>query len=117
MVNHLLDIGGDIRDVATLTVPESRDFRNAWQYNGSVVEIDMTLAREIHKDKLRLDRVPMLEALDPDWFRAAEAGDVAAQAATAAQKQVLRDITEDARIASAATPEELSALTLDGLVG
>ena len=117
MVDRLIDIGGDIRDVNTLTVPASRAFRNAWQYNGSVIEIDMALAREIHKDKLRLERLPMLEALDTDWFRATEAGDAAAQSAVAAQKQVLRNITEDARIASAATPEELSALTLDGLVG
>jgi hypothetical protein len=34
----------------------------------------------------------------------------------AAEKQALRDVTEDARIAGAATPDALKALTLDALL-
>jgi hypothetical protein len=35
----------------------------------------------------------------------------------AAEKQALRDVTADARIAGAATPNALKALTLDVLLG
>jgi hypothetical protein len=34
-----------------------------------------------------------------------------------AVKQALRDVTADARIEAAKTPEELQALTLDALLG
>jgi len=37
-------------------------------------------------------------------------------AAIAAEKQALRDVTADARIAGAATPDALKALTLDALL-
>jgi len=43
-----------------------------------------------------------------------EAGSGAAE--IAAEKQVLRDITSDARIEAATTPDELKALTLDALL-
>jgi hypothetical protein len=35
----------------------------------------------------------------------------------ATDKQALRDVTSDARIAAATTPDELKALTLDALIG
>ena len=50
------------------------------------------------------------------WVWGAETADTAAQADIAAQKQALRDVTEDARIEAASTPEELKALTLDVLL-
>ena len=49
-----------------------------------------------------------------DWFRAVETG--GDTAAIAAQKQALRDVTGDARIDGAATPDALKALTLDALL-
>jgi hypothetical protein len=48
-------------------------------------------------------------------MKALEAGSGAAD--IAAQKQTLRDITSDARIASATTPDELKALDLATLLG
>lgn len=116
MAQTYININGDVRDAASLTVPQDRYFRGAWQFNGSAIDIDMVAAREIHKGKLRAERDPQLSALDADWFRAAEAADAAAQASVAAQKQKLRDVTKDARITNAATPEELQALTLDTLL-
>jgi hypothetical protein len=111
-----ININGDVRDAASLTVPSDRTFRGAWQFNGNAVEIDMAKARDIHKDNLRAQRAPKLAALDTEWFRAAESGDGAAQAVVAAKKQALRDITSDSRIAEASTPDELKALTLDVLL-
>ena len=48
-----ININGDVRDASSLTIPTDRTFRDAWQYNGNAVEINMTKAREIHKDNLR----------------------------------------------------------------
>jgi hypothetical protein len=110
-----ININGDVRDAASLTVPSDRTFRGAWQFNGSAVEVDMTSARNIHKDNLRAERKPRLADLDVQYMKALEAGTGATD--IAAQKQTLRDITSDARIAAAATPDELKALDLATLLG
>ena len=110
-----ININGDVRDASSLTVPADRMFRGAWQFNGAAVEIDMAAARDIHRDNLRREREPKLAALDVDYMKALEQG--GDTAAIAAQKQALRDITADARIEAAATPNELKALTLDALIG
>jgi len=117
MAQTLININGDVRDAASLTIPQDRTFRGAWQFSGDAVEIDMAAARDIHRDNLRAERGPHLEELDVAWFRAAETADTDAQASIAAQKQALRDVTADARIDAAATPDALKALTLDVLIG
>jgi hypothetical protein len=111
-----ININGDVRDAASLTVPQDRTFRGAWQFEGDAVEIDMAVAREIHRDNLRAERGPRLDSLDTAWFRAAETADADAQAQIAADKQALRDVTADPRIEAAQTPDELKALTLDALL-
>lgn len=116
MAQTLININGDVRDAASLTLPPDRTFRGAWQFSGEAVEIDMAKARDIHKDNLRVERRSRFEALDAGWFRAAETADTDAQAGVAAQKQALRDVTADARIDAAATPDALKALTLDALL-
>jgi len=110
-----ININGDVRNASSLTVPSDRTFRGAWQFNGAVVEVDMVAAKDIHKNNLRRDRAPRLADLDVAYMKALEAGSGAAE--IAAQKQVLRDITSDARIDSATTPEELKALDLATLLG
>jgi hypothetical protein len=115
MAQTLININGDIRDAASLTVPADRVFRGAWQFNGAAVEIDMTKARDIHRDNLRAERAPKLAALDVAYMKALEQGHVTTT--IAAEKQALRDVTADARIAGAATPDALKALTLDVLLG
>ena len=109
-----ININGDVRDASSLTVPADRTFRGAWQFNGAAVEVDMAAAKAIHKDNLRMARAPRLADLDVAYMKALEAGSGAAE--IAAEKQVLRDITSDARIEAAATPDELKALTLDALL-
>jgi len=110
-----ININGDVRDAASLTTPTDRTFRGAWQFNGAAVEIDMTAARGIHKDNLRTERGPLLAALDVTYMKALEQG--GDTAAIAAEKQALRDVTADARIEAATTPDALKALTLDVLLG
>jgi len=110
-----ININGDERDAASLTVPADRTFRNAWQFSGDAIEVDMDAARGIQKDKLREERKPRLDALDVDFMQALEAG--ASTTQIAADKQTLRDITDDARIVSATTPDELKLLNLATLLG
>jgi len=111
----LININGDVRDAASLTVPADRTFRGAWQFDGNAVEIDMDKARDIHRDNLRAERAPKLAALDVAYMKALEQGHVTTT--IAAEKQALRDVTDDARIADATTPDALKALTLDALLG
>lgn len=106
-------IGGQTVD-GSLALSD-RTFRGAWQLEGQAIIVDMARARDILRDGLRAERKPLLDALDAEWFRAAETEDVAGKAAVAAQKQLLRDVTEDPRIDAAETPEALKALTLEVL--
>ena len=110
-----ININGDVRDAASLNVPSDRSFRGAWQFNGDAVEVDMSSARDIHKENLRAERAPRMDALDVDFMQALEAGTSTTQIAT--DKQTLRDITDDSRIAAATTPDELKALDLATLLG
>lgn len=110
-----ININGDVRDASSLTVPTDRTFRGAWQFNGDAVEVDMAAALAIHKDKLRAERAPRLDQLDIDFMQALEAGTSTTQIAT--DKQTLRDITDDARLAAATTPDALKALDLATLLG
>ena len=110
-----ININGDVREASSLNVPTDRTFRGAWQFNGDAVEVDMTAALAIHKDSLRAERKPRLDQLDIDFMQALEAGTSTTQIAT--DKQTLRDITSDARLAAATTPDALKALDLATLLG
>ena len=94
-----------------------RQLRNAWVMLDDLIAVDMLVAREIWREKLRQERAPLMAALDVEWLRAAEAGDTDAQEAVKTQKQVLRDLPNDPRIAKAATPEALLTLTMKTLKG
>ena len=99
----------DVQIVDQAALPADRDFRAAWKAGTGAVQIDMPKAVEIHKDRLRALRAPLLEALDVQAMRALEAKDEAALAEIATRKQALRDVTKAAEIAAATTPEELKA--------
>ena len=58
-----------------------------------MITLNMTKAKEIVKEKLRRDRKPLLEAQDILFMKAQEAG--SNTAAIVAEKQRLRDITND----------------------
>lgn len=55
-----------------------------------MITINMTKAKEITKDRLRLERAPLLAALDIQFQRNLESG--ASNAAVVAEKQRLRDL-------------------------
>ena len=105
----------DVQIVDESAIPSDRTFRNAWTVVAGAVEHDMAKCREIHTDKLRTLRKPLLERLDMEYLRADERGDAAGKVAIAAQKQALRDVTSDPAIAAARTPEDLKAVMPEAL--
>lgn len=88
----------------------SREFRNGWSLEVKQLTFDMKKCREIWLEKMRNARAPKLAALDVEYQRADEASDQAKKKEIAARKQELRDITQDARILSAKTPDDLKAI-------
>ena len=67
------------------------DFFNAWELTDGVVTVNLDKAKELTRDRLRMERVPLLNAQDVAYMRAVEAG--ADTTAIVAEKQRLRDVT------------------------
>lgn len=57
------------------------------------IGINVDKAKEIHKNKIRSVRNPLLEQKDVEYIRALELGDTAKVAEVVAEKQALRDVT------------------------
>jgi len=72
------------------------------------IQIDITKAKVITKDRLRADRKPLLEAQDVLFQRALEAS--ADTSAIVTEKQRLRDITN--QVDSMSTTDALKAATV-----
>lgn len=132
MTKTYININGVSKDASTLDMSQAdRYFRNAWDFNGDVIDIDMVKARDIQRDKLRADREARLVELDRIQQTALTSGNAAIGNGQAdkvnlpsgsynatqieAQKQKFRDVTVDQRIEDATTPEALKLLTLDAL--
>ena len=72
------------------------------------MQVNMTKAKAITKDRLRLDREPLLEAQDVLFMRAQEAGSDTSAIVT--EKQRLRDITN--QVDSMSTLDELKGASV-----
>jgi len=72
------------------------------------VSINMDKAKVITKDRLRIDRKPLLEAQDILFMKAQEAG--TSTSAIVTEKQRLRDIT--VQVDSMTTLDQLKAATV-----
>ena len=74
------------------------------------VNVDMTKARAIHMDTIRVSRDAELVKEDVTFMRAVEDGDTDAQATIKTKKQTLRDIPATFDITTDVdTPEKLKA--------
>ena len=104
----------NVRVVDASEIPTDRSFRNAWEDSGKI-DVNMPKAREIHKERLRQIRAPLLAKLDVEYQRADEQGDAALKAQIATKKQALRDVSKHSAIAAAKTPDELKAAIPDAL--
>ena len=72
------------------------------------IQVDITKAKVITKDRLRADRKPLLEAQDILFMKAQEAG--TSTTAIVTEKNRLRDITN--QVDSMTTTDQLKAATV-----
>ena len=81
-------------------------FRNAWTCDSKMnPKIDIKLARDIWRDRIRTARKPVLEKLDVDYMRALEANEDTTNIVK--YKQELRDLPQDSEIENASSIEDL----------
>lgn len=107
-------ITGEI--VESTDVPSDRSFRNAWKKSGRNIIHDMPKARDIHRNRIRAAREPLLAALDVALLREQEKP----QPVTGpiiAQKQALRDAPANPAIDAAPTPADLKLVWDTDLLG
>ena len=85
------------------------DFRNAWSCDSDMnPSVDISLAKDVWRDKIRKARKPKLEELDIQYMRAQESGEDTSE--IVATKNKLRDFPAKPEIDSATTVEELKAI-------
>ena len=101
-----IKMGDDTVNQADVTKPDNRNFRDAWQLNGDVIEVNMTKARLLHQNKIRVARVAEFEKNDIALRDALLSG---ADTSTAvARRDALRNAPADAGIADAKNPDDLA---------
>lgn len=93
-------------------IPTDRTYRAAWMDDGKKITHDMEKAKAIHADRLRAERKGLLDELDAQWMKAMGSKDEATADAVEAQRQVLRDVPADPRIAAAKTVDELKLVEM-----
>lgn len=84
------------------------EFRDAWDLVNGVVSIDLPKAKEIKKESLRNQRIPLLAEQDVLFQRALETNSNTTE--IVAEKQRLRDITN--LVDAASTVEDLKAIQI-----
>jgi len=90
-------------------IPNDRQFRNAWKHEmGRIVE-DIDKSKEIHKERLRAERKPLLEKQDVEYMLALEQQLDANEIIK--EKQRLRDITK--LVDKCETIEDIKKITID----
>ena len=83
-------------------IPKNTFFERAWKIVDGKIEMDITKAREVHRENIRNARQEKLAELDIEFQRALETS--ADTSAIIAKKQALRDAPADSAI-DAATDE------------
>jgi hypothetical protein len=69
------------------------EYFNAFVYHNLGLRCDIDKAKQIHLNKFREARKPLLESLDVQYMKALETEDSVKAAAIAVKKQELRDVT------------------------
>lgn len=72
-----------------------------------MITINIEKAKNIWKNKIRTDRIPVLAKLDVDFLRAIENQDIELQNLIVRKKQYLRDAPQDPRFDTITVVEEL----------
>ena len=98
-------------------VPTDRSFRDAWALSDGSIQVEMTKAKDLMRDKIREVRKDLLASEDVTFMRAVETADADAQAASAARKQALRDAPLASAISNASDVTALKAAWDTSLLG
>ena len=83
----------------------------------SIIKTDMAKAKELHRDKIREERQPLLDALDIEFQKALETDDATKKAEVIAKKQALRDAPADSAIDAATDEAGLKAQWNTSILG
>lgn len=101
MKSHSIDelVKKDLNNTSNYIVKDSIDdidleYSDAYTLSDNVISIDFNKFKEIHKDKWREARKPLLASLDIEYIKAVESADTTKQTEIASQKQALRDVTQ-----------------------
>lgn len=95
--------------------PTDRSFRDAWSYDGTNFGVNITKAKEIHRDNIRNARTPKLAELDVEFQKALETGASTTDIVT--RKQALRDAPADSAIDAATDEAGLKAQWNTSILG
>ena len=115
MAQTLININGEVRDASSLTLPGTgREFRDAWQFSGDVVTIDMVKAKEIKIEKIALKaQERIVKAEEKAAKKALKGEDTTVEDGEIAKFKAKPKAAGIALIQNATTPEELDAITED----
>jgi hypothetical protein len=111
----ILDKNNNQVNESSVTIPSNRLFRDSWVLKGSVIEEDLTKAKDIFRDKIRQVRKELLDAKDIEYMKALETD--ADTSAIVTAKQSLRDAPSASAIDNATTIAELKAAWDTNLLG
>jgi hypothetical protein len=85
--------GVEYKIVSSLDI--DNDYFDAYEFDKAVgAKINISKAKEAHFEKFRATRTPLLAALDVDFMRAVESGNLELKKEIAAKKQALRNVTK-----------------------
>lgn len=103
-------IGGSEYNAGDYQIPAETTFRDSWAVDtdASIISVNMSKAKDIWRERIRLARKDEFARLDTEFMKAMETG--ADTTSIVAQKQVLRDAPAHADIDAATTPDELKAV-------
>ena len=105
--------GKNYKIIEDSDLPKDRFFRNAWEYDDEEgITVSFTKAQELTKERLRAERLPLLQEQDYLFLIALEKGEDTKQIVE--EKQRLRDITSKVELCK--TLEELKTLNCKGIV-
>ena len=96
-------------------IPKNTFFERAWKIVDGKIEMDITRAREVHRENIRRARLGKLMELDIEFQRALETS--ADTSAIVAKKNALRDAPADSAIDAATDEAALKAQWNTSLLG
>jgi hypothetical protein len=115
MKSHSIDelVKKDLNNTSDYIVKDSIDdidleYSDAYRLSNNIVSINFNKFKEIHKDKWREARKPLLASLDIEFMKAVETANTEKQAEIASKKQALRDVTQTEIVGN--TPEDIKAV-------